>query len=79
METQERLHRILLQKIAAGTTQITNANEVALMDELICSGYVTGAESSTFGERHFLDVQIMPLGEARLHSLSQLANPLSKQ
>lgn len=79
VETQERQCRTLLQKIAAGATLITSTDEVALVGELINCGYVTGAESTTLGVRHFLDVQIMPSGEAHLHSLLALTNPLSKQ
>lgn len=80
MEIQERRQcRVPLQKIAVGATLITSTNEVVLVDELIRRGYVTGAESPTFDERHFLDVQIMPSGEAHLRSLSSLANSLSKK
>ena len=69
METQERLHHILLQKISSGATLIENTDEVVLMDELISRGYATGAESTAFGERHFLDVNITPTGKALLAHL----------
>lgn len=76
---QERQCRALLLKIAAGATTITSTNEVTVLDELVRCGYVTGWESALFDERHFLDVQILPSGEARLRYLSSLVNSLSKK
>ena len=78
LDDQEKHQLALLRKIAAGATTITKTEDVALMDELVRLRYVTSLESVSFGERHFLDALIMPSGEARLRSLSLLANPLSK-
>lgn len=78
MDDQEKHQFALLRKIAAGATTITKTEDVALMDELAQLGYVAALENVFFGERIFLDVLIMPSGEARLRSLSSLANPLSK-
>ncbi len=39
------------------------------MDELLRHGLVMALESEALGERHFLDVQIMPLGEDHLRCL----------
>jgi hypothetical protein len=78
MDDQEKRHYALLKRISAGAVTVTKAEDVALTDELIRSGYVRALESTSFGERHFLDVQIMPSGEERLHRLSARVNPLSK-
>lgn len=78
LDDQEKRHFALLKRISAGAVTVTKAEDVALMDELIRSGYLTALESNSFGERHFLDVQIMPSGEDRLRRLSAHANPLSK-
>jgi truncated hemoglobin YjbI len=68
LDDQEKHHLALLKKIAAGATTITKAEGAALMDELVQLGYVAVLENDFFGERIFLDVQIMPSGEARLVS-----------
>ncbi|EPJ76095.1 hypothetical protein BTR19_15450 [Pseudomonas fluorescens] len=78
LDDQEKHHLALLRKIAAGATTITKTEDAALMDELVQLGYVAALENVFFGERIFLDVQIIPSGEARLRGLSSLANPLSK-
>ncbi|SDS82934.1 hypothetical protein SAMN04490206_1510 [Pseudomonas umsongensis] len=70
MDDQEKRHYALLKKISAGAVTVARADDVVLMDELIRCGYVTALESTSLGERHFLDVQIMPSGEDRLRRLS---------
>lgn len=66
----QRKHQLaLLKKIAAGTTTISKPEDVTLMDEFLRHGHVMALESDSLGERHFLDVQMMPLGEAHLRCL----------
>lgn len=63
----QRKHQLtLLKKIAAGATIISRPDDVILIDELLRQGHVMALESEALGERHFLDVQIMPLGEDHL-------------
>jgi hypothetical protein len=79
LEDQRKHHLALLRKIAAGATTISKTEDVTLMDELVQLGYVAALESVSFGERHFLDVQIMPSGEAHLRSLSVFESSSSKK
>ncbi|MNF68690.1 hypothetical protein D3C84_505550 [compost metagenome] len=66
----QRKHQLaLLKKIAAGATTISKPEEVILLDEFLRHGHVTALESDSLGERHFLDVQVMPSGEAHLRCL----------
>lgn len=74
MDDQEKRHWALLKRISAGAVTITKAEDVVLMDELIRNDYVMALESTSLGERHFLDVQIMPSGEDRLRRLSAQAS-----
>jgi hypothetical protein len=52
---------------------------MVIKNEFVQFGYVDALESFSLGERHFLDVQIMPLGEAHLRNLYLLKSSLSKE
>lgn len=69
LDDQWKHQLALLKKIAAGATIISRPEEVILMDEFLRHGYVAVFESESFGERHFLDVQMMPLGDDHLRRL----------
>ncbi|WP_457327313.1 hypothetical protein [Pseudomonas sp. PvR086] len=69
MEDRQNQQLALLKKIAAGATTISNPEDIILLDEFLRHRYVTALESDYLGERHFLDVQIMPSGEAYVRQL----------
>lgn len=78
VDDQEKRHYALLKRISAGAVTVTKAEDVTLMDGLIHSGCVTALESASLGERHFLDVQLMPFGEDRLRRLSAQVSRLKE-
>lgn len=69
MDDQRKHQLALLKRIVAGATTISRPDDVILIDEFLRHGHVMALESEALGERHFLDVQMMPSGDAYLRCL----------